>query len=56
MIQDDEKKIINDYVSKKMFGNGYYLTLALDKKARKRVKDKLLQNDKFNRFQVMLDD
>ena len=47
--------MLNDYSSKKMYGNGYYLILALDKKSRNRVKERLLDNNKFNRFQVLLD-
>lgn len=56
MVKRDVGKILQDYQSKKMYGNGFYLTLALDKPARRRVKDKLLESDKFNRFQVLLED
>ena len=47
---------MKDIKSKKLFSSGYYLILALDKKSRNKVKDRILSTPKFNRFKVMLDD
>jgi len=54
VIERDKELINKDYHSKKIFASGYYLILALEKKARDRVTKKLFEHSDFNRYNFLL--